>query len=54
MTKSGRNRNRNKPITSKEIKSGIKNLLPQKTPRPDGFTGEFYKTFKGIINTNSP
>ena len=38
--------NLNRSITSKEIKSVIKTLPTQKTPRLDGFTGDFYHTFK--------
>ena len=44
--------NLNRPITSMDIKTVIKNLRTNKSPGSDGFTGEFYQNFREELTPN--
>ena len=39
----------NNPMTSTEIEAMIKNLPKNNTPGPEGFTGDFYQTFRELM-----
>ena len=41
----------NRSITRNKIEYIIKTLPTNKSPRPDGFTGKFYQTYKELIHT---
>ena len=44
--------NLNRPITSMEIDTVIKNLPTNQSPGPDGFIGEFYQKFREELTPN--
>ena len=46
--------NINRPITSSEIETVIKNLSINKSSGPNSFTGEFYQTFRKELTPTLP
>ena len=44
--------NINRPITTSEIKTVIRNLPTNKSPGPDDFTAEFYQKFREELTPN--
>ena len=46
--------NRNRQIPSTEIETVITSLLTDKSPGPDGFTGEFYHVFREKLTPIHP
>ena len=45
-TESRRNRSFEQTITRNKIEDVIQTLTTNQSPRPDGFTGKFYQTYK--------